>query len=55
LVRVDEAQFLERIDTCDDVAPRTVTGIVPDGALVGVAQIIAPGNSARTPRTRERP
>src|SRR4029077_14585065 len=36
-----EAPFLKRIDPCDDVAPRTVAGVVPDGALVGVAQVVA--------------
>src|SRR6266851_3160377 len=38
---VDETQLLERIDAGHDVATRTIAGIVPDGALVGVAEIVA--------------
>src|SRR6266850_3190692 len=38
---VDETQLLERIDAGHDVATRTVAGIVPDSALVGVAEIVA--------------
>src|SRR5882672_5277186 len=38
---VDETQLLERIDAGYDVATRTVASIVPDSALVGVAEIVA--------------
>src|SRR6266850_7293978 len=37
---VDETQLLEPVDAGYDVATRTVAGIVPDSALVGVAEIV---------------
>ena len=39
--RVREAEFLDRIDPCHNVAPGTVSGVIHDRPLVGVAQIVA--------------
>src|SRR5262249_50236356 len=38
---VDEAALLEGLDAGNDVAARTVPGVVPDGALVSVVDVVA--------------